>query len=193
MKANIDGIDLILVELGKCVAEKQNQGATTLATLSGIGSPSPDSVDIEDIFGAFGKLSTRSPLDPMMGGLQQTNRTTPQQQTTKNPLLVAGLVGPAAEDEAEAGSGLFEDPWGSSPTEGGPDKVEQSALNPLDPWALGPISGDHKGSKTTTQPTKSTLDPLAPWNLGPLVGGIKGPDVNVRPGQSTNKWTKVPG
>ena len=63
MKANIDGIDLILVELGKCVAEKQNQGATTtLATLSGIGSPSPDSVDIEDIFGAFGKLSTRSPL-----------------------------------------------------------------------------------------------------------------------------------
>ena len=91
------------------------------------------------------------------------------------------------EDEAEAGSGLAEDPWGLSPTIAGlqSNKDKQSTLNPLDPWALGPISGDHKGSKTTTQSTKSTLDPLAPWNLGPLVGGIKGPDVNVRPGQST--------
>merc|ERR1719495_900539 len=90
----------------------------------------------------------------------------------------------AAEDEEEAGSGLAEDPWGLSPTKAGLQSNEdkQSTVNPLDPWALGPISGDHKGSKTTTQPNKSTLDPPAPWNLGPLVGGIKGPDVNVRPG-----------
>ena len=105
----------------------------------------------------------------------------------------------AAEEDYEDGSGLVPDqspfnpldPWGLGPITGDGKGSQtttpsvRSTLNPLLDWGVGPITGDQKGSQTTTSSAKSTLTPLAPWNLGPLGVGIKGPDINVAPGQST--------
>ena len=81
LKETVDGIDEIIMELGKCVVEKQSEVVTTSPVSGGIAlwTTTPEAVDIEDIFGVVGKgsdvqqlPSTLSPqtLTPLGGGLQ---------------------------------------------------------------------------------------------------------------------------
>ena len=147
LKATLDGIDWIIMELGKCVVENQSEGF-------GISTSTPAAaVDIEDIFGEIGngpakqKLST---LSPVVREVQLDNTTLGPQQSSVNPVLPWNL-GPL-------GGGLKDTRNGVQPG--------QSTLNPLLPWNPGPKA--------------STLNPLDPWNLG-----TKGPGMPVGPGQST--------
>ena len=80
LKDNLDGIDEIIMELGKCVVEKQSEVVTTSSV--GLWTTTPGVVDIEDIFGVVGsdvqqQPSTLSPrtLTPLGGGLQHANST----------------------------------------------------------------------------------------------------------------------